>query len=69
MHVRVGTDHRTLTRDYPVIGGVADPLSKSVHSTHATSCRTFTWEVPPTNAGTRASTILILAGQRHFLLA
>lgn len=44
-HVQAGTGHRTRTRDYPVIGVTADPLSESVHSAHATSCRTFTWRV------------------------
>jgi hypothetical protein len=44
-HVQVGTGYRTRTRDYPVTGDIADPLSKSVHSTPATSCRTFTRQV------------------------
>jgi hypothetical protein len=44
-HVRVGTGHRTLTRGYSVVDAIADPLSKRAHSTHATSCRTFTWRV------------------------
>jgi hypothetical protein len=44
-HVQVETGHRTRTRDYPVIGDTADPLSKSVHSSHATSCRTLTRKV------------------------
>lgn len=67
-HVQAGTGLRTRTRDYPVIGATADPLSKSIHSAHATSCRTFTWKVPLDSAGTRTWAILILAGQRHFLL-
>ena len=45
-HVQVGTGHRTRTRSYPVVGDIADPLSKSTHSTHATSCRTCTQKVP-----------------------
>ena len=45
-HVQAETGHRTRTRDYPDIGDTADPLSKSIHSTHATSCRTCTQKVP-----------------------
>jgi hypothetical protein len=41
-HVQVGTGHRTGARGYPGIGAITDPLSKSAHSTHATSCRTCT---------------------------
>lgn len=60
-HVRVGTGHRTRTRDYPVIGDTtADPLSKSVHSTHATSCRIFTGEVLLSTARSGPSTVLSL---------
>ena len=37
-HVQVETGHRTRTRDYPVIGATADPLSKG-QSTHHTRPR------------------------------
>ena len=65
--VKTGLADRFDEQDRP---GLGDDLAAVVLDTDTGigPIECFTWEVPPAVAGTRTSTILILAVQRHFLL-